>query len=210
MRDLRPGIGGHKTLLIFSSMLKNNSYITPFNRSSPTAQRGSSSDPTSHITPSKRHKLNNKELRIDLVLHALQQDLPAMASISVLSLQQSNRMMQLPEADFNGSIQATASLRNYHAYPVQLMCLFTLSGELQIKCHFITGILLPKPRPTDHGGNLNAESMHSIDPWDSTPASCYRKIHPPGTCLQQIEKENLDEWRRSRPERFICMSTWPE
>lgn len=164
MRDLRPGIGGHKTLLIFSSMLKNNSYITPFNRSSPTAQRGSSSDPTSHITPSKRHKLNNKELRIDLVLHALQQDLPAMASISVLSLQQSNRMMQLPEADFNGSIQATASLRNYHAYPVQLMCLFTLSGELQIKCHFITGILLPKPRPTDHGGNLNAESMHSIDP----------------------------------------------
>lgn len=183
MRDLRPGTGGHKTLPIFSSMLKSNSYITPFNHSSPTAQRGFPGDPTPWIASSKWHKLNNEELRIHLVLHVLQQDLPARASISLLSLQQSKRMMQLPEADFNGSIQATASLRNYHAYPVQLMCLFTLSGELQIKCHFSTGILLPKPRPTDHGGNLNAESMHSIDPWDSTPASCYRKIHPSGTCL---------------------------
>lgn len=91
--------------------------------------------------------------------------------------------MQLPEADFNGSIQATASLCNYHAYPVQLMCLFTLSGKLQIECHFITGILSPKPRPTDHGGNLNAESMHSIDPRDLTPASCYTKYIPQGTAF---------------------------
>lgn len=130
----------------------------------------------------------------------------------VLSLQQPKRMLQLPAASFNGSIQATVSLCNYHAYPVQVMCLFTLSGKLQIECHFITGILLPKPRPTDHGGNLNAESMHSIDPRDLTPARRYTKTHPPGNCLRRglVEKENLNERRRSQLERLICMSTRPE